>query len=593
MRILILEDNPLIKKLLQSRLEAQGHEVEAVDNGHQGFQLATSVGYDVIISDIMMPHWDGFKFIEATEVVCPHLPIIIVTSSYDDNETRKRLNKCTNVIATLPKPIDFENLFEQLITVPKQIHTSVNKRGKIVCTLGPSCDTTATLSKMMLAGMDIARLNFSHGSHDDHKKILNAIREAEASWGKPIGVLQDLCGPKIRTGAMQEGAVELQAGTPLVIQASPVEGTAERISTIAPDIIADLKAGDPVLLDDGLLELRVRTEGRDQVECEVVVGGILKSNKGINLPSTALSLPSITDKDWQDLNWGLENGVDYVALSFVRYPEEIISIKDHISRSGKSDLRVVAKIEKPEAVQNIREIIEAADGIMIARGDMGVELPAAKVPRIQQRIIRLCWEMNKPVITATQMLDSMTTNSRPTRAEVTDVSMAIKEGTDAVMLSQETAAGINPVNVVRTMASIICEEERHTESSTAQYLELVEDTEVNPALSVMAGLTSASATLLLDPLGELYPLLSKWNRRVPVLLVTQSIHVARHAALYNNIFPLIIQNVQDINDMISRSIGKAKESGYIKDGDMIAVVEGGRTTANSLEQVGAVQIIRL
>lgn len=593
MRILILEDNALIKKLLQSRLEGQGYQVEAVDNGHQGFQLATSVTYDVIISDIMMPHWDGFKFIEATEVVCPHLPIIIITSAHDNAALCKQLDTCANVIAVLPKPIDFPTLFKRLATVTKQTHASVNKKAKVVCTLGPACDTAPMLAKMMLAGMDVARLNFSHGSHGDHEKILQAIREAEASWDKPIAVLQDLCGPKIRTGKMQRGAIELQPGSTLLLQASPIEGTPERISTIAPAIIADLRIGDPVLLDDGLLELRVCTEGKDQVQCEVIVGGTLKSNKGMNLPSTALSLPSITDKDWHDLDWGLRHSVDYVALSFVRYPEEIDSIKQYIEDSGKRDLRVVAKIEKPEAVQNIREIIRAADGIMIARGDMGVELPAAKVPRIQQRIIRLCWEMNKPVITATQMLDSMTTNARPTRAEVTDVSMAIKEGTDAVMLSQETATGINPVNVVRTMATIICEEERHTSHNTAHYRDLIEDTTVTPALSAVASLSSTSATLLLDPAGKFYAMLSKWNRKVPTLLVTKSLHVARHAALYNNIFPLIIREELDRSDMVSKSIGMAKEWGYIKAGEMIAVMEGGRITSKSLEQVGAVQIIRL
>lgn len=593
MRILILEDNPLVKKLLQSRLEGQGHDVEAVENGHQGFQLATSVTFDVIISDIMMPHWDGFKFIEATEVVCPHLPIIIVTSAFDNDEVRTRLSKCTNVIASLPKPIDFPILFEHLSTVSRQTHTTVNKKAKIVCTVGPSSDTESTLSKMMLAGMDIARLNFSHGSHEDHYKILQSIREAEKAWGKPIGVLQDLCGPKIRTGLMTDGAVELKPGDPIIIQASPVEGTAERISTIAPDIIADLKVGDPILLDDGLLELRVRSEGSNQVECEVVVGGRLKSSKGINLPSTALSLPSITDKDWHDLDWGLSHTVDYVALSFVRYPQEILSIKEKIASSGNNNLRVVAKIEKPEAVQNIKEIIKAADGIMIARGDMGVELPAAKVPRIQERIIQLCWELNKPVITATQMLDSMTTNARPTRAEVTDVSMAIKEGTDAVMLSQETAAGIDPVNVVRTMASIICEEERHTPMHSRHHPGLAEDAETNPTLSAMASITATSATLLLDPKGELYPLLSKWNRTIPTLLLTQSMQVARHAALYKNIFPLLLEQEQDRDAALSKAIAKAKEAGYVKNGEMIAVMEGGRATATSLEQVGAVQILRL
>jgi pyruvate kinase len=362
--------------------------------------------------------------------------------------------------ACWPSPLILKALFKQLASIPRQTHTSVNKKAKIVCTIGPASNTSEILGKMILAGMDVARLNFSHGSYEAHEATLLAVREAEKTWEKPIAVLQDLCGPKIRTGPMRDGAIRLLAGEVLVIQAEPVEGTADRISTITPEIIADLKVGDPVLLDDGLLELRVLKEGKDEVHCEVMTGGTLKSSKGINLPQTSLSLPSITEKDWQDLDWGLNHSIDYVALSFVRSAEDIWRIKKYIKAAGKRNLKVVAKIEKPEAVQNIREIIEVADAIMIARGDMGVELPAARVPRIQERIIQLCWEMNTPVITATQMLDSMTTNARPTRAEVTDVSMAIKQGTDAVMLSQETATGIDPVNVVRTMASIICEEER-------------------------------------------------------------------------------------------------------------------------------------
>jgi pyruvate kinase len=593
MRILVLEDSKPTQHLLRSRLEQEGCTVDTADNGHQGFQRATSNAYDIILSDIKMPHWDGFKFIEAIQVVCPYLPILIITSAHDDPEILKRLDNYPNVLGVLAKPFDFDALFKQLASIPSQTHTSVNKKAKIVCTIGPASNTEEILGKMILAGMDVARLNFSHGSYEAHEATLMAVREAEKAWEKPIAVLQDLCGPKIRTGPMQDGAIRLLAGEVLVIQAKPVEGTAERISTITPDIIADLKVGDPVLLDDGLLELRVLKEGTDEVHCEVIVGGTLKSSKGINLPLTALSLPSITEKDWQDLDWGLNHSIDYVALSFVRSAEDIWRIKKYIKASGKRNLKVVAKIEKPEAVQNIREIIEVSDAIMIARGDMGVELPAARVPRIQERIIQLCWEMNTPVITATQMLDSMTTNARPTRAEVTDVSMAIKEGTDAVMLSQETATGIDPVNVVRTMASIICEEERYARPSAEHFRELEEDAAVYPALSVVANLSTTSATLLLDPDGTLYPILSKWNRKAPTLVVTKSLHVARHAGLYNNIFPLIIREDLGRTEMVFRSLAMAREWGYIHAGEIVAVVEGARVTRSGIRQMAAVQVIRV
>lgn len=593
MRILVLEDSKPTQHLLRSRLGQAGYTVDTADNGHQGFQRATANAYDIILSDIEMPHWDGFKFIEAIQVVCPHLPIVIITSSHDDQATRERLTAAPNVLGVLAKPFDFDALFKLLATVPSQTHTSVNKKAKIVCTIGPASNTPEMLGRMILAGMDVARLNFSHGSYEAHEATLNAVREAEKAWEKPIAVLQDLCGPKIRTGPMRDGAVQLHAGEVVVIRDEPVEGTSELISTITPEIIADLRVGDPVLLDDGLLELRVLKEGAHEVHCEVIVGGTLKSNKGINLPQTALSLPSITEKDWQDLDWGLNHSIDYVALSFVRSAEDIWRIKNYIRAAGKRNIKVVAKIEKPEAVQNIREIVEVADAIMIARGDMGVELPAARVPRIQERIIHLCWELNTPVITATQMLDSMTTNARPTRAEVTDVSMAIKEGTDAVMLSQETATGIDPVNVVRTMASIICEEERHAGTSTGQHQELDKDAAVYPALSVVAHLSTTTATLLLDPDGTLYPILSKWNRRVPIVLVTRSLHVARHAGLYNNIFPLIIKEQLDRADMVLRALAMAREWGYVHSGESIAVVEGPRMTRRGIRQMASVQVIRV
>ena len=593
MRILILEDSRPTQLLLKSRLEKEGITVDTADNGHQGFQLATSNAYDIILTDIHMPHWDGFKFIEAVQAVSPHLPILIITSSHDDQEILSRLEHYPNVLGVLAKPFDFEALFKQLASLPRQTHTSVNKKAKIVCTIGPSSNSPEILGKLILAGMDMARLNFSHGSYEAHEATLMAIREAEKTWEKPIAVLQDLCGPKIRTGPMRDGAIHLLSGEVLVIQAEPMEGTVDRISTITPAILADLRVGDPVLLDDGLLELRVVKEGVTEVHCEVIVGGTLKSNKGINLPATTLSLPSVTEKDWADLDWGLEHSIDYVALSFVRTAAEITRIKDYIKAAGKRNLKVIAKIEKPEAVENIKEIVAVADAIMIARGDMGVELPAARVPRIQERIIQLCWEMNIPVITATQMLDSMTINARPTRAEVTDVSMAIKEGTDAVMLSQETATGVDPVNVVRTMASIICEEERYARPSGGHYQELEEDAALNPALSVVANLNTTSATLLLDPDGTIYPTLSKWNRKVPTLLVTKSLHVARHAGLYNNIFPLIIREELGRTEMVFRSIAMAREWGYIHSGEVIAVVEGERLTRSGIRQMAAVQVLRV
>ena len=311
----------------------------------------------------------------------------------------------------------------------------------------------------------------------------------------------------------------------------------------------------------------------------------------MNLPATSLSLPSVTTKDWRDLEWALNNSVDYVALSFVRTAEEILQIKKYIANTGNTHLRVVAKIEKPEAVNNIKEIIEAADAIMIARGDLGVELPAARVPRIQKKIIRLCRDMNTPVITATQMLDSMTINARPTRAEVTDVSTAIDEGTDAVMLSQETATGIDPVNVVRTMASIIYETEQYAEEAGVPYQPKLAEDPVNPILSAVASFRNISATILLDLDGDLYPRLSKWSRVVPSILVTGTQRIARQSSLYNNMIPLIISKEMRRDRIVFQAMEMALERGYIRAGEVVAIVDGKRLTRAGINQSSRLQLV--
>jgi len=590
MRILILDDSEVSRKLLETRLSQQGHSTESADNGRQGFLLATSRQYDVIISDLHMPGWDGFQFIEAMKVVCPRIPIIVISGSYADLEIRERLLTFDMVIGVFGKPFDFNEIAELLSGLKSQSNSSVRKMARIVATIGPASSDEATLGKMVLAGMDVARLNFSHGNYEDHGKTLSNIRAAEEKWGKPIAVLQDLCGPKIRTGQMDNNGVVLEAGKHVTIQVDEIIGSSERFSTIAPEIIADLCEGDQVLLDDGLLELKVIQEGETEVVCKIVVGGILKSSKGINLPGTKLSLPSVTEKDKRDLAWGLEHSVDYVALSFVRSAAEILEIKKLIAASGKRDIRVIAKIEKPEAVEHIRDIIDATDAIMIARGDMGIELPAARVPRIQQEIISLCWKYNTPVITATQMLDSMTVNAIPTRAEVTDVSVAIKEGTDAVMLSGETAAGNDPVNVVRTMASIITEEERY---SGVNIFERIGDdrAESNPAIMAAASLDDVVLAMVLDARGTLYAQLSKYSRNIPNILVTRSLHVARHSSLYKNMVPIIIRDDISRDEVVFKAIRIAKDLGYLQKGDLFVVVEGARQTQGGIPQSGAFQLI--
>jgi len=593
MKILLLDDNPVIRTMLRRQLSMLGHTVEEADNGQQGFLMATTKPYDLFICDIIMPQWDGFQFIEAMTVACPNLPVLVVSGSLDQDNLRDKLKKYPNVAAIIPKPVQIDKLTAAINLTAGQSVANIGKMSRIVCTIGPSSSSLETIEKMMLAGMDVARLNFSHGNFTEHEKSLNFIRTAEEKWHRPVAVLMDLCGPKIRTSEMQDGKIQLSPGSQVIIQADSIIGTAERFSTIAPEVLADLRQSDQILLDDGLLELKVEQTGSDEVICRVIRGGPLGSHKGINLPSTPLSLPSLTTKDRDNLEWGLNHSIDFVALSFVRSSADIVELRQIIDKSGKRDLKIVAKIEKPEAVTDMEGIIKSSDAVMIARGDLGVEMPAARVPWIQRKIINLCWDHNTPVITATQMLESMTTNSRPTRAEVTDVSLAVSEGTDAVMLSGETAAGIDPVNVVRTMAEIISESERHKSIEYDHCQLLNSEHDDNPALTAAASLGSAAATLVIDFGKGLYQHVSKWNRRTPTLLATNSIHEARHSCLYKNIIPIIIKEKLSRDQTVFRAINEAKSLGYLKTGDTLAVLESSRLTQGGIPQLGALQIVKV
>jgi len=328
------------------------------------------------------------------------------------------------------------------------------RRTKIVATVGPATSEEAMLKKLFAAGVDVVRLNFSHGTHADHGERMEKIRRVSHQMGRPIGILQDLCGPKIRCGKIDGDGMELVAGKMVEITKEEIIGKDNRFSSEYKELIDDVNIGDRVFLDDGLMELEVLSKSKNSIQCNVIAGGKLTSKKGINLPGTKLSTPSVTEKDKLDLKFGLAQGVDFVALSFVRRPEDIQEVKELIRLEDKGTPLVIAKIEKPEALQCIDEIIQAADGIMVARGDMGVEMKPEQVPPIQKELIRRCRVAGKPVITATQMLDSMIRNPRPTRAEVSDVANAVLEGTDAVMLSGESASGLYPLEAVEMMARI-------------------------------------------------------------------------------------------------------------------------------------------
>jgi len=332
------------------------------------------------------------------------------------------------------------------------------RRAKIVCTIGPASSDDTTIRQLIKAGMNVARLNFSHGTHDDHRAVYARVRQASREMGVPVAILQDLQGPKIRVGTFPEGGVDLTAGQHFVFTTEKVEGNNKRCSVSYPRMPQDVEVGQEILVDDGLLRMRVCSVTETEVDVKVLVGGRLKNRKGVNLPATRISMPSLTAKDRADLELGLELGVDFVALSFVRSPLDMHQLRCYLP-SGPDAPHTIAKIEKPQAVDNLHAIIAASDGIMIARGDLGVELPPEQVPTVQKEAIDLANSMGKLTITATQMLESMTVNPRPTRAEASDVANAIFDGTDAVMLSGETAAGEYPVEAVKMMASIIREAE--------------------------------------------------------------------------------------------------------------------------------------
>ena len=333
------------------------------------------------------------------------------------------------------------------------------KRTKIVATMGPSCSSKEVLREMINSGMNVCRVNFSHGSHDDHEKVVRIIRELNQDLDTNVAILADLQGPKIRTGLMQEGGVKLEVGEKVLVQTDEVKGTEELFSINYSKLPADVKKGELILLDDGKLMLEVEnTDGKKQMLCKIIQGGILSSRKGVNFPNTRISMPSLTEKDILDLQFAIEQDVDWIGLSFVRSARDIIDLKQRISKAG-GKAKVIAKIEKPEALECIDDIIHETDGLMVARGDLGVEIPYQNVPLTQKMLINKGIQYAKPVIVATQMMESMITQMTPTRAEVNDVANAVLDGADAVMLSGETSVGNYPVEVINAMARIIKEME--------------------------------------------------------------------------------------------------------------------------------------
>ena len=449
---------------------------------------------------------------------------------------------------------------------------------KIVATLGPASADFATIQRMIEAGCDIFRLNFSHGSRQWHARALHTVRHAGDVSGVPVAVLQDLCGPKIRVGELVGGQMELADGSHVTICREKIVGENGRFSCTYDRLVDDVEVGHAMALDDGLMRLEVVEKKADEIVCRVVVGGLLKDKKGINLPETEISIPSVTDVDYENLAWGIENEVDYVALSFVRSADDLLMVRQRLDASD-SPIRLIAKIEKPQAVEQIDPIIAASNGIMVARGDLGVEMDVARVPIIQKQIILACRVAGKPVITATQMLETMTNSPVPTRAEVSDVANAIMDGTDAVMLSGETAVGRNPVAAVRMMNRIAHQIEDHIESVGRLEVDISEHhTQEWAAVAHGAGLIAADldAGLIISLCrdGRTPRYMSKQRLNRPVLGVTTDMRVCRQMALHYGVLPVCLPEAMNLERSLQAARQWAIQRGWLKAGQRVVIITG-------------------
>ncbi len=434
------------------------------------------------------------------------------------------------------------------------------RRTKIVCTIGPATSSEAQLEALIRAGMNVARLNFSHGALEEHAAVIERVRALSSRLNISVAILQDLQGPKIRTGTLKGGQpVTLMDGATFTITAREVEGSAEEVSTTYKPLPQDVKVGDHILLDDGLLELRVLASNETDVQCTVVHGGVLKEHKGINLPGVAVSAPALTEKDCADLKFGLQHNVDYVALSFVRKAQDIVEAKayiralqDELGQDNRQSVPLIAKLEKPEAVEHLDEILKVTDGVMVARGDLGVEMPLEKVPLIQKRIISKCNDMGLPVITATQMLESMITNPRPTRAEASDVANSILDGTDAVMLSAETSVGAYPIDSVKTMARIAVETEVGDRTMRQPNCKnLTQSHAVSHAARALSEEASVQAIVVFTRSGSSAELISKDRPRPPIIAFTPSMRVYHRLALWWGVLPCQLEMRGTTEDLIA------------------------------------------
>ncbi|WP_206831148.1 pyruvate kinase [Alicyclobacillus fructus] len=454
------------------------------------------------------------------------------------------------------------------------------RKTKIVATIGPASESLDMLTKLIEAGLDVARLNFSHGTYEEHAERIRRIREASARVGKHVGIMLDIKGPKIRTGKIQGGQVELRDGDEIVLTIDPVEyGTKERVWVSYEGLVEDVYPGAPIRIDDGLIGLEViQVKGHD-IHCRVTNGGVLKDNKGINVPGVTLRIPGVTEKDKADIRFGIEHGVDMIAASFVRKAADVLEVR-RILEEHNYQADIISKIETREGLDRLDEIAQVSDGMMVARGDLGVEIPTEEVPLAQKRIISICNRYGKPVITATQMLDSMQRNPRPTRAEASDVANAIFDGTDAIMLSGETAAGRYPLESVRTMAQIAERAEAAIAHDEVAYRHRTEVTHtvsdsLAHAVRTLAADLDVISIITATTSGHTARCVSKHRPMTPIIAVTPFDHVARRLTLYWGVLPVVVPDIAGTTDeLLASSVQGALSTGYVHKGDRVIIMGG-------------------
>lgn len=453
------------------------------------------------------------------------------------------------------------------------------RKTKIVCTLGPATDDKNILRQLMDEGMDVARFNFSHGTHEEHKARMDMVREVREEADKPVAILLDTKGPEIRVKSFAGGKQELKEGSEFILTTRDVEGTDKEVSITYTDLYKDVRKGTRILVDDGLIEMKVKRIEIEDIVCEVVNGGIVSNNKGINVPEVHLSMPYLSEKDKQDILFGIEQKVDFVAASFVRTGEDVRRMRAVLDVNGGEHIKLISKIENMQGVENIDDIISVSDAIMVARGDMGVEIPGEEVPVIQKKIIKKVYEAGKQVITATQMLDSMMKNPRPTRAETTDVANAIYDGTSAIMLSGETAAGKYPVESVKTMARIANRTEQDIDYRKRFFHH---ERQANPdvtdaichATCTTAHDLGAGAIITVTKSGRSARMISRYRPECDIVGCTTDPCVCRQLSLSWGVWPVLIEEERDVFDLFESAVDASKDLGVLKEGDLAVITSG-------------------